>query len=492
MRFHDDASLIRTDSTALRRCAGARVCQAFGPLAHSAVNAQQNKAPLWRWPQLCRALGLPECAGPDVAGIALDSRRIRPGELFIALPGDPGPRFNASRRSDRDGHDFVQDAFSRGAAGALVSRPLTVDAPLLRVQDTLDGLWALGRARRQALGGEVVAVTGSSGKTTAKNLLGAALDAFTMPGSLNNHLGVPLCLASTPADTSTAVYEIGTSHPGEIAMLSHLAQPTTALVLNVHPAHAEFFTGLDAIRKEKLSIYRGLRVNGHFVVEESLDRSGLPNNLRTSTFGEGQAAYCRLLRCFGDQAAYRLDGRKLHAQVPGGGHHRALTLAAVLCVLHSLGRDIRPACNLPHSLIPAGRGGVSLCAGITLIDDSYNANPASMKAALTSLNNSPGRTIAVLGEMLELGAESAAHHESLAPACAQVDLVAGVGSGMKPLMRKLPKSKRWLWREQADDRLLQTLLADLKDGDLVLVKGSNKVFWAGRFTSRLATALTNR
>ena len=457
-----------------------------------AMGAKQKKAPLWRWPQLCQALGLPECAGPDVAGIALDSRRIRPGELFIALPGDPGPRFNASSRSDRDGHDFVQDALDQGAVGALISRPLTLDAPMLRVPDTLDGLWTLGRARRQALAGQVVAVTGSSGKTTAKNLLGAALSAFTTPGSLNNHLGVPLSLASTPAHARAAVYEIGTNHPGEIAMLSQLAQPTAALVLNVHPAHAEFFPGLDAIRQEKLSIHKGLKANSHFVLEQSLDRGGLPDNLRVSTFGEGRAAHCRLLRCNGDQAVYQLDGQELRARVPGGGRHRAITLAAVLCILHRLGRAIEPACNLPDSLVPDGRGNVRLCAGITLFDDSYNANPASMAAALANLGNATGRTIAVLGEMLELGAKSAAHHKALAPACARIDLVAGVGAGMKPLMAKLPQAKGWLWREQADDALLQTLVAGLRPGDQVLIKGSNRVFWATQFAARLAAALTER
>lgn len=456
------------------------------------VNAKQGRAPLWRWPQLCQALGLPERAGPDVAGIGLDSRRIRPGELFIALPGDPGTRFNASSRSNRDGHDFVQDALERGAAGALVSRPLAVDAPLLCVPDTLDGLWALGRARRRVLAGDLVAVTGSSGKTTAKNLLGAALNAFTTPGSLNNHLGVPLSLACTPADARAAVYEIGTNHPGEIATLSQLAQPSAALVLNVHPAHAEFFPSLDAIRQEKLSIHEGLQTNSHLILEESLDRGELPDNLRISTFGEGQAAHCRLLRWDGDQAVYLLDGQELRARVPGGGRHRAITLAAVLCILNRLGRDLEPARSLPDSLVPEGRGNLRLCAGVTLFDDSYNANPASMAAALANLGNSPGRAIAVLGEMLELGAASAAHHEALAPACARIDLIAGVGAGMKPLMAKLPATKRWLWRQQADDALLQTLLTGLRPGDQVLIKGSNRVFWATQFAARLATALTER
>ena len=297
--------------------------------------------PLWRWPELCRALDLPEQDGPDITGLCIDSRRIQPGELFIALTGDPGPRFHASSRSERDGHDYVAHAFERGAAGALVHREVAATGPLLRVDDSLDGLWALARARRQALGGQVVAVTGSSGKTTVKTLLGAALGAFTTAGSLNNHLGVPLSLASAPAGAECAVFEVGTNHPGEIETLARLVSPTVALVLNVHPAHREFFADLDAIRTEKLSIFKGLRDKGVLILEQSLGKAGLPDDLSTLTFGNGEGADCRLLRSEGDRAIYKVGGQRIEAHVPGGGPHRALSVAAVLCVLKALGRDLR-------------------------------------------------------------------------------------------------------------------------------------------------------
>ncbi len=446
--------------------------------------------PLWRWPELCQAVGAPQRQGPDVTGLCIDSRRIRAGDLFLALTGDPGPRFHASSRSNRDGHDFVADALNRGAVGALVHQDMDLNGTLLRVNDTLDSLWALARARRNALRGEVVAVTGSSGKTTAKNLLGAALKAFTTEGSLNNHLGVPLSLAATPAGTNTAVYEIGTNHPGEIEMLSKLVRPNAAaLVLNVHPAHVEFFSDLDALRKEKLSIYNGLEKDSNLVVEQSIAQEGLPDSLRVWTFGLGEGAHCRLLRCEGRAAHYQLGGRRFHARVPGGGLHRATTLAAVFCLLDVLGRGIEDACNLGDELVPGGRGNLLQCGSLTLVDDSYNANPASMAAALANLRNPSGRSVAVLGEMLELGADSVRQHEALAAACAHIDLVVGVGKGMRPLMSKLPKRLKGLWREQADEELLQWLLAKLKQGDLVLVKGSNRVFWANGFTAKLASAL---
>ncbi len=445
--------------------------------------------PLWRWPELCRALDLPQQDGPDITGLGIDSRRIQPGELFIALTGDPGPRFHAASRSERDGHDYVADAFERGAAAALVHRDVGADGPLLRVDDSLDGLWALARARRRALGGDVVAVTGSSGKTTVKTLLGAALDAFTTAGSLNNHLGVPLSLASAPAGTERAVLEVGTNHPGEIETLSRLVSPTVALVLNVHPAHREFFADLNAIRTEKLSICRGLRDGGVLVLEQSLGKAGLLDGLRTLTFGEGKGADCRLLGCEEGHAAYEVDGRRIEARVPGGGHHRALSLAAVLCVLKALGQGPDAAVDLPDSLIPGGRGTERLCGRAVVVDDSYNANPASMRAALVGLRNDRGRTIAVLGEMLELGDESDAYHSGLAEACGHVDQVVAVGAGMRALYAELAESQRWVWSERADDALLEELVGGIRPGDRVLVKGSNRVFWVSRFADRLACAL---
>ena len=445
--------------------------------------------PLWRWPELCRALGLPQERGPDITGLCIDSRRIQPGELFIALSGDPGPRFHASSRSERDGHDYVANAFERGAAGALVHRQVAAKGPLLRVDDSLDGLWALARARRQALGGEVVAVTGSSGKTTVKTLLGAALNAFTTAGSLNNHLGVPLSLASAPVGVECAVFEVGTNHPGEIEMLSRLVSPTVALVINVHPAHAEFFAGLEGIRTEKLSIFKGLRDRGVLILEHSLGKAGLPNELRTLTFGEAKSADCRLLHQEGGHAVYEVGGRRIEARVPGGGHHRAMSLAAVLCVLKALGRSLDAATDLPDSLIPGGRGTERQCGGALLVDDSYNANPASMRAALLGLHNDHGRTIAVLGEMLELGGESDAYHRALAEACGHIDRVVVVGAGMRALYEELPESQRWLWRESADDALLGELVSGIRAGDRVLVKGSNRVFWAKQFADQLASAL---
>jgi UDP-N-acetylmuramoyl-tripeptide--D-alanyl-D-alanine ligase len=445
---------------------------------------------LWRWRALCAALGAAETDGPDVAGISIDSRTTQPGDLFVALTGDPGARFNASYRSDRDGHDFVDHAASRGAVGALTHDGRARPLPQIQLGDTLDGLWALGRAGRARLHGPVVAVTGSSGKTTLKSFLAAALNAFATEGSLNNHLGVPLSLARTPADAPAAVFELGTNHPGEIGPLSELVRPTVAVVLNVLPVHREHFADLAAIRREKLSIANGLPAGGVLVLEDGIEAAGLPAGLAVRRFGRRADADVVLLEVSGARARFRVADRELDAAVPGGGEHRALTLAAVLCVMAVLGRPLEAALSLPESLVPAGRGRRHLAGGVTVIDDSYNANPRSVEAALRGLAGQPGRRrFALLGEMRELGPDSAAFHRGLAPFTDRLDGVICVGAGMDALYEVLPAERALGRYAEADEALLDALLTVLRAGDVLLIKGSNRVFWTRGFAARLLERL---
>ena len=447
---------------------------------------------LWTWPELCAVFGLPVIEGPDVTGVSIDSRRVQPGDLFIALTGDPGLRFNPSHRSGRDGHQFVADAVARGAAGVLAHDARQREIPQLQVADTLDALWQLGRAGRARLDCPVVAVTGSSGKTTAKGFLAAALHGSASAGSLNNHLGVPLSLALTPRNSQAAVFEIGMNHPGEIAPLSELVRPDVAVVLNVHPAHIENFLGIREIELEKISIYKGLREKGKLVLEESIDAATVPEGIEVARFGKSPDARVRLLNVASTDASYEVNGRQVAARVPGGGTHRAMTLAAVICTLDVLGMDLGPALNLPDSLVPTGRGQIHSTGGITLIDDSYNANPASMRAALESLRLHPGqRKIALLGEMLELGPDGPRFHAELAAYCDGLDGVICVGEGMRALHDVLPESLRLGWYPQADEDLREQVMEMLKKGDVVLVKGSNRVFWARGFVDRLRESGTS-
>jgi len=447
--------------------------------------------PLWSWPELCRALGLGAADGPDVQGLCIDSRRISSGDLFIALPGDPGPRFNPSQRSDRDGHDYIDAALAQGAVGVLAHDGVSRRAPQLQVADTLDALWQLGAAARARLECPVVAVTGSSGKTTVKGFLAAALDAFAAPGSLNNHLGVPLSLATTPREAGAAVYEIGTNHPGEIAPLARLARPHVAVVLNVHPAHRQNFASMAELAREKLSISEGLSEGGDLVVEDTVAADQLPAGVRVSRFGHSAAARVRLLDSGGERAVYRIGDAEVTAHVPGGGPHRALSLGAVLCVLDVLGRDPAAALNLADSLIAPGRGRAHSIGGVVIIDDSYNANPESMRAALLELARRPAaRRFALLGEMLELGDDGPAYHRALADAAAGLDGVFCVGEGMRALFTALPGEVTKHWCAAADDALNRQLTMFLQPGDVLLVKGSNRVFWAHDYVTRLLQDLS--
>ena len=306
---------------------------------------------LWCWKELCEAVGADPVDGPDVFGVSIDTRTLEPGDLFVALKGDPGPRFNTDSRSDRDGHAFVESAVGRGAAGAMVHRPTGAGLPEICVEDTLDGLWDLARARRRALECPVFAITGSSGKTTAKAWLTAALGGRPVPGSLNNFWGVPLTMARTAADTEVALFELGTNHPGEIAPLARLVEPTVALVLNVLPAHLAFFTDMAALTAEKLSIAEGLTPGGTLVMPDTL----VPPDHHANCvfFGRSAGADVQLVafeertRC----ATIRLPDRTLTAHVPGGGAHRALTLTGIAACLHVAALDVGLINNLGDDLV---------------------------------------------------------------------------------------------------------------------------------------------
>lgn len=451
---------------------------------------------LWTYPELAAALGQGGAAGPDVSGICIDSRQIAPGELFVALKGDPGPRFTATSRSNRDGHDFIADAVAKGAAAVLAHRAGSHGAPTLLVEDTLDGLWQLGRAARQRLAGPVVAVTGSSGKTTAKGFLAAALDGFATAGSLNNHIGVPLSLARAPRQATAAVVEIGTNHPGEIGPLARLTAPDVAVLLNVGPAHIENFGSLDAIRREKAAIAEGLGSGGTLVRAASVavDFPG-----RTITFGAAEeAADVRLIGVGegpGEGAAAELatPSGTIAAPVPGGGMHRAQSVAATAAVLLALHLPLDRLDRLAALAVPRGRGNSLEAGGVLIVDESYNANPASMAATLRAFaggaESVPGRRIAILGDMLELGDDAPAYHAALAQHCAGIAGVFCVGERMGALYDVLPSAQRLGQAAAASDALATRCAGFLEPGDAVLVKGSNGIFWAAGFVAALATAL---
>ena len=443
---------------------------------------------LWRADDAARATR-GAASGWAASGVSIDTREIAPGDLFVAL---------ADRR---DGHDFVSVALAEGAAAAMVSRtpPGVVEgAPLLMVGDVLEGLAALGRAGRARSGARVVGVTGSAGKTSAKEMLRAALGprAHAAERSFNNHWGVPLTLARLPPEAEFAVVEIGMSAPGEIAPLSRLARPHVALVTTVGPAHLAAFGSLEGIAREKASIVRGLEPGGILVIPSGLPTTPLlrreAREARVVTFGEARGADLRLLDAGGDGAPARIavDGATLDLALAAPGRHHLSNALGVLAVVRALGRDLEAAARALGGWSPtAGRGAREAlrlpCGEVTLIDDAFNANPASVAAALAVLAAAPGRRVAVLGDMLELGEAEAALHAALAddPGLRAAHVVHTLGPRMRALHEALPGGRRGIWAPDAE-AMARALPEALRDGDTVLVKGS-KAIGAARVVAAL-------
>ncbi|MCP4636934.1 MAG: UDP-N-acetylmuramoyl-tripeptide--D-alanyl-D-alanine ligase, partial [Methyloversatilis sp.] len=374
---------------------------------------------LWTSDDAAAATGGRVTAAWTASGVSIDTRTIAPGDLFVAL------------QADRDGHYFVAQALAKGAAAALVSRipdGVASDAPLLVVPDVLRGLEDLGRAGRARMTGRVIAITGSVGKTSTKEMARTALAGqgviHAAEASYNNHWGVPLTLARMPANTDFAIIEIGMNHPGEIAPLSRMARPHVALITTVAAAHLEAFGAIEGIAREKGAIFEGLQPVGHAILPEDLavtqilrdcaDRAG------AVVVGFGEHGVARPLRIVPQDGALschaRIMGDTLAFTLPTTGRHFAMNAVGVLAALAAAGADLaQAAAHLSDWHPPQGRGAVEALGGIRLIDDAFNANPASLSAGLATLAGlQGGRRVAILGDMLELGMEEVAMHRAVA------------------------------------------------------------------------------
>ena len=453
------------------------------------TTAEKVAAPLWSAAQAAQATGGELIGDWRADGVSIDSRTLVPGDLFVALKGP-----------NHDGHDHVRQALDARAAAAMVERAAdfaNAQAPLLIVPDSLEGLTALARAARARSTARIVAVTGSVGKTGSKDLISRALavagSVSLSAGNLNNYIGAPLSLARLPAEAAFGVFELGMNQPGEIAPLSRLARPHVVLITNVEAVHTEFFDHVDAVAEAKAEIFAGLEPGAVAVLNRDnryfdflAARARAAGAARIIAFGCGGDSEARLLAWTpdreGGQVEAKICGVRCSYRLALSGEHWALNSVAALATSVADGAPlIEAAAALVLHQPTAGRGArhrLAVPGGeYELIDESYNASPVAVGAAIRSLKNIPpapgARRIVVLGDMLELGANAVEAHVALAPVLqeAGVDLVFTVGRLMSHLYAALPNSMQAGQAETSSD-LLPALCAAPRPGDVVLIKGS--------------------
>ncbi|MFT4091763.1 MAG: UDP-N-acetylmuramoyl-tripeptide--D-alanyl-D-alanine ligase [Asticcacaulis sp.] len=458
---------------------------------------------LWTGSELTDAMGGTYVGlsgeGPvlTASDVTFDSRQVKPGDIFFALSGE------------RDGHDFVADAFKRGAVLAVTKRPVE-GGPCLLVPDVFKALYDLAEfARERDPFEKRGAVTGSVGKTSVTQMVMAAISmaglAHGPVKSFNNHIGVPLTMARMPAETERVVIEIGMNHAGEIEPLSHLVKPDAVIITNVGPVHTENFEdGETGVMKAKAEIFEGLKLNGLAILNADdkwfaeLSNRADEAGAVVASFGESEQADAQLLEHrIEDGRAHikaRFRDQEVAFSLAATGKHHAVNAMAVLLMCEALDVELTItllALEAFQALDGRGKTHVlSKDAGkVILIDESYNANPVSMAATLKALGAAEKienvRRIAVLTDMLELGVDEARLHAALATVIAEnhVDKVYLAGPLMKYLWETLPESRRGVYADKAED-LIAPLTADLKAGDVVLVKGSN-----GSHASRIVAGL---
>ncbi len=457
------------------------------------MTAAGNRPVLWTAAEAAAATGGAAVGDWRATGVSIDSRTVTPGDLFVALVGP-----------NHDGHDHAAAALARGAAAAVAHRPppgVAPDAPLLAVDNTMEALQGLGTYARLRGRARIVGVTGSAGKTGTKEALALALDAqgrsHATDGNLNNQWGVPLSLARMPADTAFGVFELGMNHAGEIAPLSRQVKPDVAIITTVQAAHLENFPSVAAIADAKAEIFAGMSSDGVAVLNrDNPHYASLVAHARTQgvgriwSFGEHEKADARLLgiRAEGGATVVEalLHGAPIRFTLPLPGRHVVMNSLAVLLAVKALGAEPDAAAAALTRLAPLkGRGqvhririgGSGRRATLTVIDESYNANPASVEAAIDVLARAEraprGRRIAVLGDMLELGPTAPALHAGLAGPlkAAGIERVFTCGRLMAALERALPPAMRG--GHAADSAALQPMvLAAVRPGDVVMVKGS--------------------
>lgn len=444
---------------------------------------------MWTSNEAVQATGGVSSGEWQASGVSINTRTMEVGDLFFALSG---PRF--------DGHDFANDALRHGAAAVVVSRVIdseTDNANCLTVDDTLAALEAMACTSRDRMNGKVIAVTGSVGKTSTKEMLRLVLSGqgavSASYGNLNNHWGLPLSLSRMLAASDFGLFELGMSNPGEIRPLSKMTRPHVAIITAIEPVHAEFFKSVDEIADAKAEIFDGVVDNGYAVINQDslhFDRlraaavkSGVTD---VRGFGHHERAWARIecteLLADNSDVAVIIDGTRYRYRIGAPGEHLVMNSAAVLAAVSLVGGDVKTAAERFVDYRPLrGRGNNNIVetptGEIVVINESYNASPVSMRAALEVLGrihpSGDGRRIAVIGDMLELGARAHDEHMSLLDVLRsnKVDLVFTSGQYTQALWDVLPGHMRG-GHSVSPDKLSLIVTSAVNAGDVIMVKGS--------------------
>lgn len=447
--------------------------------------------PLWQLSDITHAT-LGHCAHSDhqpVTGISIDTRTLQPGDAFFAILGDT-----------HDGHAFVAKAFEKGAACAVVNQSFvpdkTISSNVIKVKDTLKAMEALGVAARERAAAKIIAVTGSVGKTGTKEMLRLGLSnqgrTHASEKSYNNHWGVPLTLARMPQETAYGVFEIGMNHPGEITPLSKFVRPHVTIITTVEAVHLGFFSSVEDIAEAKAEIFAGLEPGGTAILNRDnsyfdlLKKRAESRGAKILSFGQSAEADSRLLdltlHADHTEAKVSILGQPLTLMIGAAGAHLVMNALATLTAVQQVGGDIEQAASTLQDIkAQKGRGERHVfdvkSQKIALVDESYNANPASMRAALKAFSQLPRseypRRIAVLGDMLELGEHSERLHQELLEPIreAEIDLLFACGPHMASLYESLPAEKQGGYAENSA-ALSQDFLEAVKPGDALMIKGS--------------------
>ncbi|MGJ8561134.1 MAG: UDP-N-acetylmuramoyl-tripeptide--D-alanyl-D-alanine ligase [Litorimonas sp.] len=443
---------------------------------------------LWTSTDIAAATGGTETGAFQATGISIDTRSLLPGDLFVPLT------------NTRDGHDFIDAAMTAGAAGTLTEKDGF--SPAVRVSDALAALQALGQAGRDRSSAKRIAVTGSVGKTSVKDALAVMLATYgsthKSQRSFNNHLGVPITLATLPQEAEFAVFETGMNHAGELTDLSTQVAPHIALITTVASAHQANFESIEAIADAKAEIRHGLMPDGVLIL--NADNEYTPriraqaDGIKIITFGHAEGADIAIVgsnhHAQGGNVRLRVEDKQIDVVLQVAGRHWDHNAAACIAVARALGLDLSQAARALRNVTASdGRGNVAQVkiAGksVTLIDESYNANPTSMRAAISAASLMSGRKVAILGDMYELGSDELEQHAALASPLVEAgfERVLMIGECMRALRGTLPQGLRGI-QADAIDQIEDALLDEIEEGDVLLIKGSNAT-GLGRLAKRL-------